>query len=70
MNGLKDEYGDTIEFYRLDANDPEMQQIQNDLDLRGHPSVAILDQNGAVIQRFFGVQPAEMIKPYLDAVKP
>ena len=70
MNGLEAEYGEKIRFYRLDANDPDNQSIQNDLNLRGHPSVAILDQNGVVTQQFFGVQPTEALLPYLDAVSP
>ena len=68
MNGLEAEYGEKIQFYRLDANNPDNQPIQNELNLRGHPSVAILDQNGNVVQQFFGVQPAEAIIPHLEAV--
>ena len=68
MNGLEDEYGTAVTFYRFDADEPANQSVQKDLDLRGHPSAAILDANGQVVQRFFGVHPAEAIIPYLDTL--
>ena len=65
MNGLEEEYP-SINFYRFDANEPANQGLQNDLALRGHPSVAIVSEGGAVINRFFGSQPAELLRPVLD----
>ena len=69
VNGLEGGYGDEINFYRFDADDPVNQRLQNSLQLRGHPSVAIVDKNDGVVQRFFGVQPAEEIESVLDSVK-
>ena len=66
MNGLEDAYGDSIQFYRFNANDPDNQRLQNDLQLRGHPSVALVKANGDVSNRFFGSQPAELLRPVLD----
>ena len=65
MNGLEEEY-QSINFYRFDANEPANQIIQNDLALRGHPSVALISENGEVVNRFFGSQPADLLKPILD----
>ena len=69
MNGLEDEYSGSINFYRFDANDPENQRVQNRLQLRGHPSVAVVKQNGDVSNRFFGSQPAELLRPVLEELK-
>ena len=65
VNGLEAEYA-SIKFYRFDANAPANQGIQNDLQLRGHPSVALISEDGEVVGRFFGSQPAERLKPELD----
>ena len=65
MNGLEEEYP-SINFYRFEANVPANQSIQNDLALRGHPSVALISKDGTVVNRFFGSQPADLLKPVLD----
>ncbi|MFT5196823.1 MAG: hypothetical protein ACI9EW_002301 [Cellvibrionaceae bacterium] len=66
MNGLETQYKSAVNFYRFDANDPENQQLQNALQLRGHPSVAIINQNDEVVQRLFGVQQEDALTPILD----
>ncbi|MFT5193769.1 MAG: hypothetical protein ACI9EW_001541 [Cellvibrionaceae bacterium] len=68
MNGLETKYGSNINFYRFDANEPENQQLQNSLQLRGHPSVAMIDQNDEVVQRLFGVQPEEALGRLLESL--
>ena len=69
MNGLEAEYT-SIQFYRFDANVAANQQIQNDLQLRGHPSVALISEDGEVVGRFFGSQPADLLRPALDELTP
>ena len=69
MNGLEDDYSASINFYRFDANRPENQILQNSLQLRGHPSVALVSADGEVVNRFFGAQPAELFEPILDELK-
>ncbi|MEM8856746.1 MAG: hypothetical protein AAGD96_00395 [Chloroflexota bacterium] len=66
MNGLEDEYAGSINFYRFDANEPLNQRLQNDLQLRGHPSVAIVTNQGEILNRYFGEQSAEDLRPVLD----
>ena len=68
MNGAEEEYGASVNFYRFDANEPVNQRLQNSLGLRGHPAVAIIDRDGEVVQRLFGVQSAERLTPLLNAV--
>lgn len=66
MHGLEAEYGDRVAFERLDVAQPENEQIQLRYDLRGHPTAVVLDPQGEVVARFFGVQPAADIRPALD----
>lgn len=68
MNGLETQYGSDINFYRFDANDPKNQQLQNALQLRGHPSVAMINRNEEVVQRLFGVQQEEALVSILESL--
>lgn len=68
MNGLEDEFGEEIEFLRLNAAEPENVLLQQTYGLRGHPSVAILDDDGEVAARYFGPQTAETLRGDLTAV--
>ena len=68
MNGLKDEFGEDVEFVRLNAIEPEVLQLQQTYGLRGHPSVAILDGEGEVAVLYFGPETAETLRGDLTAV--
>ncbi|MEM7798736.1 MAG: hypothetical protein AAF633_06075 [Chloroflexota bacterium] len=61
MNGLEAEFKDQVNFYRLDANQPENENIQNKLDLRGHPTIALIDPSGEITNRYFGVQAEDVL---------
>lgn len=68
MDGLESELGDAVNVVRLNAAEPEVLQLQQTYGLRGHPSVAILDVNGAVAARYFGPETAEKLREDLTAV--
>ncbi len=68
MNGLEEEFGEEVTFLRLNAADPENGLLQQTYGLRGHPSVAILDDEGAVAARYFGPQTAETLRADLNDV--
>lgn len=68
MNGLEDEFGDEINFMRLNAIEPDVVQLQQSFGLRGHPSVAILDGDGEVAALYFGPETAETLRGDLTAV--
>lgn len=70
MDGLEAEFGNEVNFERLNAAESEVLQLQQTYGLRGHPSVAILDENGAVAQRYFGPETAEKLREDLTAVLP
>lgn len=58
MNGLEQTYPE-LKVYALDAAVSENEALQTELGLRGHPSVALLDAEGQVTNRYFGLQTAE-----------
>ena len=68
MDGLETEFGDEIEFIRLNAVEPEVLQLQQTYGLRGHPSVAILDSAGEIAAIYFGPETAETLREDLTAV--
>ena len=68
MDGLEDEFGEEVEFVRLNAIEPQVVQLQQMYGLRGHPSVAILDSDGEVASRYFGPETAETLRRDLTAV--
>lgn len=68
MNGLEEEFGDEIEFVRLNAAEPEVVQLQQGYGLRGHPSVAILGNSDEVAVLYFGPETAETLRADLTAV--
>ncbi len=69
MNGLEDEYADSaIAFMRLDANSVEGGSIQSSDNLRGHPSILIVDETGQAVEKYVGAQSAETLRPVLDSL--
>lgn len=70
MSGLESEYGETINFVRLNVEMPENEQVQRGYGLRGHPTVAILNESGEVNASFIGEQSAETLRPAIEAVLP
>ena len=68
MNGLEDEFGEDVEFVRLNAIEPEVIHLQQTYGLRGHPSVAILDDDDVVAALYFGTETAETLRADLTAV--
>ena len=70
MNGLETEYAGQINFVALDAGESENFRIQQDYGLRGHPSVAILNKDGQVTQRYFGAKSAETLRDALNELLP
>jgi thioredoxin-like negative regulator of GroEL len=70
VDGLEAEYGEQINFVRLNVEIPENERIQQGYGLRGHPSVAILDADGVMVQGVFGAETAVNLRTYLDQIVP
>ena len=66
MDGLEAEFGEKIEFTRLNAAEADVLQLQQTYGLRGHPSVAILDSAGEVAALYFGPETAETLRNKLS----
>ena len=70
MNGLAEEFSGEITVLRLNAAEPENEQLMGQYGLRGHPSFALLNSNNQVAQTFFGPQPAEDMRAAIRAILP
>ena len=70
MNGLEIEYGSKVDFQSLDASLTGNLQIQASYGLRGHPTFAILDENGKVTASFIGPQDQAVLREAITAVIP
>lgn len=70
MNGLAEEYEGQIAVMQLDANIEVNERIQQQFGVRGHPSAVIIDSQGQVIQRYFGVETAVTLRSALNEVIP
>ncbi|KAA3661879.1 MAG: hypothetical protein DWQ04_15005 [Chloroflexi bacterium] len=70
MDGLEAEYGEQVNFVRLNVEIPENERVQQSYGLRGHPSVAILDADGVMVQDVFGAETAVNLRTYLDQITP
>lgn len=56
MNGLAEEFEGQATVVQLDANVLANERLQLTYGVRGHPSAVILDSEGQVTQRYFGVE--------------
>ena len=67
VNGLENEYHESVEFIYINASTTEGLEIFNAYSLFGHPSYLILDDSGKVLWQSVGEQPAEDIQNALEA---
>ena len=70
MNGIELEFSNQVTVVRLNAYEPENEQIQQQLGVRGHPSSVILDQEDVITERFLGPVSAEALREALTTVIP
>ena len=70
VNRLEDEFQGKVFVQRLDVGMREGLQIQENLGLRGHPAFAILDSNGVLVARYFGIVEEENLRQALESVAP
>jgi thioredoxin-like negative regulator of GroEL len=68
VDGLEKEFAGQITVARLDADEEENGQLQQQYGLRGHPTFAVLDRNGRVVQTFIGPQAEGVLHEALTAV--
>jgi thioredoxin-like negative regulator of GroEL len=69
VDGLEEEFGGEIDIVRLDATDGDNAALQEQYGLRGHPSFVVLDESGAVVERYFGPQDEQTLRAALEEVQ-
>ena len=62
VDGLKVEFAGTASVLQLNAGQSGNEELLTQWGLRGHPSFAVLDPDGQVIERFFGPQPEARLR--------
>ena len=65
VDGLEEEFGPEITFWRLNAITAENLALQQTYGVRGHPSVVILDETGGVVAQYFGPETAVTLRDVL-----
>lgn len=70
VNGLSEEFDGQLNFYRLNAAEPAVVTLQGQYGVRGHPSIALIDMNGAVTDRFLGPQSEADLRAAVLALLP
>ena len=68
VDGLESDFAGRARVVQLDANEAENAKLQEQYGLRGHPTFAVLDRNGRVVQTFIGPQTEEVLRAALTAV--
>lgn len=68
VDGLESEFAGQARVLQLNADEAENVQLQQQYGLRGHPTFALLDRNGRVVQTFIGPQAEEVLHEALTAV--
>ena len=67
VDGLESEFISQATVLQLDANEAENAKMQQQFGMRGHPTFAILDQNGRVLQTFIGPQTKAVLHDAITA---
>lgn len=70
VDGLTVEFAGQVDVVELDAAQPANERLQAGYGLRGHPTFVVLDEDGAVTQRFVGPQTAVTLRTAITAVAP
>jgi hypothetical protein len=65
VNGLESEFENQIAFLRVDANTEEGRATMLGYGLRGHPSYAIIGEDGALHWTAIGQLPAALLRQSL-----
>jgi hypothetical protein len=70
VNELETKYGDRVAFASIDARSQLGEDAYNFYALRGHPIVAILDEEGKLIAQVWGERPIDEIEgPLQEALR-
>ena len=68
VDGLGKEFEGQVPTFQLNAARETNLKLQTDFGLSGHPSFAIIDKNGRIIERYFGPQSEELLRGAMEIV--
>jgi hypothetical protein len=70
VHGLEAEYGDRIQFTYLDMDDPQTDNIKQQLGFVWRPHFYLLDEEGNILQQWVGgVREKEFVEAFEAALK-
>ncbi len=68
VNGLDEEFEGRVSTFRLNAAEEANEKLQNQWDLRGHPTFALIDMNDRIVQKLFGPQPEAVLREAMETL--
>ena len=68
VNGLNEEFSGQLIVRQLNAEEVENAQLMQEYGLRGHPSFAILAEDGRLLKTFFGPQSETQLREAIHAI--
>ncbi|MFN2189882.1 MAG: TlpA family protein disulfide reductase [Candidatus Promineifilaceae bacterium] len=68
VDRLQVEFDGRVSVYRLNAAQEINVRIQSQWGLRGHPSFAVLDEDGSIVHQFFGPQTEIDLRQAMESV--
>jgi len=66
VHGLKNEYGDRIQFTFLDIDDPDTKAWMEELNYIGRPYYVLLDAEGNILHKWTGYVPGEDLRAQFE----
>jgi len=66
VDGLGEEFEGRVDAIQLDAGQASIAKLQRDSGLSGHPTFAVLDRDDKIIRRYFGPQPANLLREAME----
>ncbi len=70
VNGLAEEFAGEIEVRQLNVEEPDNAAVQTAYNLRGHPTIALINNDGEKVQQFFGVVDEAALRTALEQLAP
>lgn len=68
VDRLEEEFAGQVQIVRLNAAVPAEETLAQAYELRNHPAFVVIDAQGQIAVRLFGVQPIEQMRSALQAV--
>ncbi len=68
VDELEKEFSGRVAVYQFDTALESSQALQRQWDLRGHPTIAVIDSEGVLVQSFYGSYPKENLQRAMEAV--